>query len=317
MNVAAQNMQERSSIQRWDAKTLLADKTWRRRIPSAAILEFLALRPTLPNTTEAFVFDAARQPALMAYAREIKESIIHGTGVVLSRGLSDLELSEVEQQIFYTAFGYALGNPMTQYGLLYPIMDRGVDYTKEAVPVSMTNAETAFHTDSSSIDVNPDILGLLCENPSSNGGESQVVNALAAYEQMQAHAPDAAKILKKSFLRDVVTPGKDATRDNLLRNCFPIFSPVKRSEGVHFRYMRYWIEKGHNRAGLPLGKETLTAMDTLDAFLTSPSNVVSFQLEKGDIIWINNKTIAHNRTAYSDTEDNIRKLQRMWIETPQ
>lgn len=316
MDTIIKNNRQTESRQYWDAKTLLTDSTWKKEIPKTAISEFMALRPTLPGSADAFVFNSAKQPALVRYAKEVKAAIFEGVGLVLSKGIAPLNLSEVEQQIFYASFGYALGTPLKQYGLLYPIMDRGVDYTKKALPISMTNAETAFHTDSSSVDTNPDILGLLCENPSKLGGESQVVNALTVYEQMLTHIPEAITHLHRAFIRDVVTPGKDPTRDNLLRNCFPIFNRVDSSEGIEFRYMRYWIEKGHNRAGLPLDKNTISALDALDAFLTAPNNVVSFQMEKGDIMWLNNRTIAHNRTAYTDTPDNIRKLQRMWISAP-
>lgn len=157
--------------------------------------------------------------------------------------------------------------------------------------------------------------GYYVNNPSENGGELQIVNALTIHQQLKTNAPDALKCLEKAFTRDVVTPGKEATMENLLLNKFPIFSFSSKTGNIELRYMRYWIERGQKRAGHPLDQKTLSALDALDALLTAPNNVVSFRMQPGDIIWLNNKTIAHNRTAYKDSETNIRKLQRMWIDT--
>ncbi len=80
-----------------------------------------------------------------------------------------------------------------------------------------------------------------------------------------------------------------------------------------FRYMRYWIEKGHNKAAEPLSDRHLAVFDRLDEILKSKDQALSFQLDKCDILWVNNRTLAHNRTEYRDTPDNVRLLQRMWI----
>ena len=77
--------------------------------------------------------------------------------------------------------------------------------------------------------------------------------------------------------------------------------------------MRFWIERGQDRVGAPLGKRELAALDKLDEVLGAPENVVRFQLGKGDIAWFNNRTLAHNRDGYADSATNTRRLQRMWI----
>ena len=130
---------------------------------------------------------------------------------------------------------------------------------------------------------------------------------------MQQEDPAALEILYGSFVRDVVTPGVDKTQENLLRNRFPIFAPCARKGRIVFRYMRYWIEKGHNKAAEPLSDRHLAALDLLDKILRSNDQAVSFQLDKGDILWVNNRTLAHNRTEYRDTPQNVRLLQRIWI----
>ena len=306
-----------TNSQVWDAATLLSRDTWRHELPDQVAREFQAFCAQHPDRAQAldrFEFDPLELPALAALSREVCRGVVAGDGLAHVRGLGDLELSEAQQRLFYLAFGQAMGTPMVQYGRLYPIRDRGLDYTQSAIPVSMTNAETGFHTDSSSVDVVPDFVGLLCETPSDNGGESLVSNTLTVFRQLREEVPHVLDVLSRDLIRDVVTPGSDKNQENLLRNRFPIFAPSDRPEGLLCRYMRYWIEKGQTRAGAPLAERELAALDTLDRYLSSSRNVVSFRLEAGDILWVNNRTLTHNRREYRDTPGNQRQLQRMWIQ---
>lgn len=298
----------------WTAAELQRRGTWRCKLPDAAQSElqrFAAAQPT--PCVEDFRWQPEQWPCLVAFAQRARRQLLDGDGVLCLRGLDALDLNDAQLRCFYIAFGSALGRPMLQYGRIYPVMDRGASYKTQSVPVSMTNSETFFHTDSSAVDVVPDFVGLLCEQPSNNGGDSLVSNALRIYQTLEREHPELLATLRECKYRDVVTPGKEKTRANLLRNRFPIFEPCDREGGVLFRYMRYWIEIGHKKAGAPLNAVEVAAMDRLDDLLTQQDNVVSFRLERGDILWVNNRLLAHNRTAYHDTPDNVRRLQRMWI----
>ena len=80
-----------------------------------------------------------------------------------------------------------------------------------------------------------------------------------------------------------------------------------------FRYMRFWIEKGQAKAGEPLTDQELGALDILDELISAPEQVVRFHLEAGDVLWVNNRTLAHNRSEFQDTPENMRLLHRMWL----
>jgi len=302
----------------WTSAELEQRGTWRRELPPAVRDELLAFVDRGAATAAVdFVWRPEQWPELVAFGRAARRDLLTGDGVLCVRGLGALGLDEEAMRCFYTAMGHALGTPMLQYGRLYPVVDRGASYKTSAVPVSMTNAETAFHTDSSSVDVEPDFVGLLCETPSDHGGDSLVSNALRVYRTMQQESPELLARLEQPLIRDVVTPGLEKNRENLLRNRFPVFAPSDRAGGVLFRYMRYWIEKGQEKADQPLDDEALRALDRLDELLAAPENVVTFRLERGDILWVNNRLLAHNRTGYQDTPDNVRQLQRMWIQAPE
>ena len=299
----------------WDAATLRSRSGWRMRVPAAWVDEGLTIlfrEPgELPDLNE-FSLDIAKHPAIACFAKSLLQHLLEQEGVVWIRGLDDWGLTEGEKRLLYLALGMAMGDVVSPYGRLHSVEDRGVDYTCSAVPVSATSASTGFHTDSSSVDTCPDVVGLLCEAPSSDGGDSLISNALRAHRDLCLTDPEAIAVLQRPFIRDIVTPGCERSRPNLLRNRFPIFSG--RSHNRTFRYMRYWIEQGQRRAGLPLDLEETAALDTLDRVLSAPENVIRLRLEKGDMLFIDNRILAHNRLAYRDAPGHTRRLQRIWID---
>ena len=285
-------------------------------LPGAVVEEALAVlggRPGGAQDLDDYAFDSVDTPVLARFGHQLRERMFRGEGVCWIQGLDDWGLSEEEQRFIYVAVGLAMGEALEPYGRLYAVEDRGVDYTTSAVPVSATAAATGFHTDSSSVDTWPNIVGLLCESPGTRGGESLISNGLRAHRELRLRAPEALAILEQDFIRDVVTPGRERTRANLLRNRFPIFGG---GGAPTLRYMRYWVERGQSAAGLPLSHQQPAALDALDEVLQAAENVVQFRLERGDMLFLDNRILAHNRLAYHDSEGHMRRLQRIWISAP-
>jgi alpha-ketoglutarate-dependent taurine dioxygenase len=54
----------------------------------------------------------------------------------------------------------------------------------------------------------------------------------------------------------------------------------------------------------------------LDEMLASPENLVGLSLQRGDQLWLNNRTVAHGRERYADSPGNRRQFQRIWVEAP-
>jgi hypothetical protein len=107
--------------------------------------------------------------------------------------------------------------------------------------------------------------------------------------------------------------GVDRSLSTVANNRFPIFAWRGRPE---LRYMRYWIERGHERAGQPLADEDCAALDMLDRELNDSRNVVSFRLCRGDMLFVDNTTIAHARDAFTDDPAAPRLLVRLWFDHP-
>ena len=246
-------------------------------------------------------------------AGQIKDELQYGSGVVWLKSICNPEFNTSQKKFFYLAIGQAMGNTMGNYGRLYDVRDRGGSYKKERIPVSQTHAATGFHTDSSAQNTMPDVVALLCLQPAHTGGESLIVSAARIHEELRRTDLETLSILYREFIRDVVTPGRGKAANFLINNRFPIFSQGIHSTGVSFRYMRYWIEKGHLEANIELTGREFAALDTLDKLLNLPRLAVKFKLESGDHLWVNNHLVAHNRTQYGEDPQHPRHFIRMWI----
>jgi alpha-ketoglutarate-dependent taurine dioxygenase len=74
---------------------------------------------------------------------------------------------------------------------------------------------------------------------------------------------------------------------------------------------------GQEKAGQPLTTAQVRALDLLDRVLGDPGLRAEFSLKPGDMFFINNRWIFHNRTAFEDHPDPERRrhLVRLWLRT--
>ena len=292
----------------------------RLQMPAAVLDELrscLGRWPELLDEPASLPFIAAEWPSLCRFALELRRGLRHREGVRLVTPPPGTDLGRAERRLLYLASARALGTVMTQYGALYEVRDRGVDYQVQTVPVSQTRAPTGFHTDSSARDALPDFVGLLCEQPAvRGGGDSRFANALRIFAEMRRESPELLAALERSYVRDVVTPGAGRDLAALLHNRFPVFERVDGGDGVLFRYMRFWIERGHRHAELPLDPRALAAFDRLDELLERPDNRLELRLGTGDMVWVDNRVFAHDRSGYEDDPAQPRVLLRTWVRLP-
>ena len=286
----------------WTPTQLWAQTGWRQDASWAELVDLMqAVRETMHLPVEAL--GGVQRPAVEALAQRIRKELHQGSGVVWLRGLEGLPEPVLRRA--YALLSSRIGKPIDTYGRQYDVRDSGQSHLDLPIPVSQTRAETSFHTDSSSILVEPAVVGLLCIRPAKAGGSSLVSSLLHAHSQLDAAS---LQLLYRDYVRNIVTPGLHGA--DVFKNRFPIFR-WSAEEGLVARYMRYWIEKGHERLGWPLTAAEVQAMDRLDATLSA--NQLSFDLGTGDMVWVNNRTVAHNRTAYEDDPAKPRLLVRMWL----
>jgi alpha-ketoglutarate-dependent taurine dioxygenase len=193
--------------------------------------------------------------------------------------------------------------------LLYDVRDTGqrVEY---GARFSVTNADSSFHTDASFAAAQVDYVGLLCIRTARRGGVNQLVDGRTVVAELARKAPDVLEVLSQPFhvdQRGGVRPGEAPTAFR------PVIQPGV--NGPVFRYLRYWIEVGHEKAGEPLTREQVDALDLLDETLRRPDLRVEFSLRTGEILWLDNRWLLHSRTAFEDhPQPELRRhLVRLWL----
>ena len=308
----------RSTTAGWTAAELAADSTW--TFQADGLLE--RVLQTLgdwarerEDPAEALVAAGWTAPeawgglGVRRWAAPLVAQLERGRGVARVTGLQGLEERELE--LVFLAIGLALGAPDRTYGLLYRVRDTGASHLDRPIPVSQTRAATGMHTDSSRRAIHPRWVGLACVRPAASGGASAVASARAVHGDLLQRHPATVERLRQSFLRDVVTPGGARDQEEIRANAFPIFSGPPADPIL--RYMRYWIETGQRVAGLPLGPEALADLDRLDAALNAPRFRHEFSLEAGELLFLDNHRVAHDRTAYVEAPDSPRLMLRLWL----
>lgn len=204
-----------------------------------------------------------------------------------------------------------LGRLNGRYGKLFDVVDQGLDHTITNAPVSKTKAATGMHTDSSDARYNPDLVGLLCLQPGSRGGESLLASAIEMLERLKQRHPELESVARTPWPRDVVTPGLAQDLAAIEANAIPVFAQDE--HGPVFRYMRYWTERAMAKLGQPIPVQLTRLFDFIDADMAD--NALNFRLKRGDILLVNNRLVVHGRGAFEDAPGAARRcLVRAWVD---
>jgi alpha-ketoglutarate-dependent taurine dioxygenase len=205
-----------------------------------------------------------------------------------------------------------LGEPAEQDvggTLLYDVRDTGRDVAAGA-RFSVTNYESSFHTDNSFGETIVDYVGLLCVQTAQVGGLSQVVSGHAVLDVLERESPDVLHTLRQLFHVDRRGGLRKGESPTVRR---PVFAG--HNGGLLIRYLRYWIEAGHEKVGEPLTARERHALDVMDGVLLRRELRIELSLEPGQMFFINNRWILHNRTAFTDHPEPHRRrhLVRLWL----
>ena len=81
--------------------------------------------------------------------------------------------------------------------------------------------------------------------------------------------------------RGGVRPGESPTTQR------PVLT--RHDDEILYRYLRTWIEVGHQKVGEPVSAKQLGALDALDHTLARHDLRVEFMLRPGDMLFVNNR----------------------------
>ncbi len=241
----------------------------------------------------------------------IKDDLTNGIGFKVIRGLNIESLSREEIATIFMGIGAHIGVPRSQNAkghLLGHVRNIGADANDTNSRIYQTNQRQTFHTDSA------DVVALICLQTAQSGGESLLVSAETIYNEMLKRRPDLAKILFENIATDKrgeIEPGKKPYFS------IPIFSWYK--EKLSVIYQRQYIESAQRFEGVPaLTPQYKEALDLFDELANDPSLNISMQLEEGDMQFVHNHSMLHDRGSFIDWPqlEKRRHLLRLWLSVP-
>jgi len=291
----------------WNGDSLKSNLSWVYKLSEKeqGVLD-LALKHLNDQGLKAPMFDKKDFPIA-----EMQEGIEHilneleeGRGFILIRGLKADLYDEGELQCIYYGLGLHLGNAVKQNpkGDLLGMVTNVGDLNDKNTRVYETNAYLPYHTDLS------DVVGLLSIKKAREGGMSSLVSAATIYNTILDEAPDLLDVLYQPFYFAHLGDEKPTLS--------PIFSYHKGK--LSCRYLRQYIELGHDIEGVPLSQIQIEAMDLFDDIMHRNEVKLDMMLQPGDIQFANNYMVLHSRTGFEDYEapDRYRKLVRLWLKMP-
>ena len=236
--------------------------------------------------------------------RQYSDELENGRGFLVLRGLPVERYTEEEINILYYGIGLHMGVPVRQNpkgDLLGLVMNVG-DVTKKTTRVYETNLYLPYHSDPS------DVVGLLCVRKAKHGGLSSLVSVAAIYNEILQKHPEYLGLYYRCWYFSHLCED--------LPSLSPIFSHHQGK--LSCRYLRQYIELGHEIRQLPLSKVEIEALDLFDDIMHREDLRLSMMLEPGDLQFANNYAVLHSRNEFEDhgVHELNRKMLRLWLKMP-
>jgi hypothetical protein len=157
------------------------------------------------------------------------------------------------------------------------------------------------------------MISLACWHKAQSGGASVIVSAVTVHDEIRRRAPGLLAPLYRGYHYHRLgeqAPDEEPTTPYRV----PVFA--QRNGQLSCRYQRMGIAAGHRERGVPLTEEDVAAFNVFDEVARAPENRLSFSLERGDMIVINNYTVMHARTQFRNfpEAERQRRLIRLWLD---
>lgn len=291
----------------WRASDVINDDSWMRPLSKAHILEIEQALADVKSRGLSFPNFGKHDfvlPTLSAVLENHMAELETGLGFMLLRGIPVDRYDDDDINIIYWGLGLHMGKAVRQNpqgDLIGQVMNVG-DLTDRQTRVYETNAYLPYHTDPT------DIVGLLCIRKAKSGGISSLVSSAALYNEILAHHPEYLSCL----YRPMYYPHLGGDKPGMS----PIFSYHQGQ--LTCRYLRQYLELGHDMMGAPLSAIEREAFDLIDSIIHDESMRINMLMEPGDLQLVNNYVVMHSRTSFEDFDDiqQRRKKLRLWLRTP-
>lgn len=243
-------------------------------------------------------------PVLGTKLAQAADELENGRGFFLLRGLNVDQYTEAELSAIYFGIGLHMGTPVGQNprGDILGAVENVGDINDKNTRVYETNANLPFHSDPS------DVVALLCLRKAKQGGLSSLISVASIYNAILANHREYLGLYYQYF--------HYAHLCEDLPSLSPLFS--YHEDKLSCRYLRQYIELGHEIMASPLSTVELEALNIFDRVAQQPELRLDMMLEPGDMQFANNYMVLHSRTGFEDYDElaKRRKLLRLWLKMP-
>jgi hypothetical protein len=250
-------------------------------------------------------------PSLGPVLDRLRDEVLNGRGFVLLRGLAVERRPIVESAAAYWGIGTYFGNARSQNAMghvLGHVRDLGLSSRDPNVRIYQTTERQNFHTDSC------DIVALLCLKTARSGGLSSLTSSMAIYNVMRQRYPDLVWRLFQAMPTDrrgEVPEGKRPWFETPVYNDYQGF--------LSAIYAPHYVRSSQRFPEAPrLSTEDIAALDCFDALAEDAALRLDMEFRPGDLQFVHNHTVLHDRTAFEDWPEPERKrhLLRLWLAAP-
>ena len=295
----------------WVGPELAVRSDWIEVLDARELEELAAAcEPWMNNSSEFANLKKAQFPIphLASRIERTLTELLDGRGFVLWRGLPVEHWGRRRSAIAFYGLGAHLGNAVSQNAqghVLGHVRDVGLSSDDPNVRIYQTRERQTFHTDSA------DIVGLLCLQTARSGGASALVSSATLYNELRARRPDLAPWLFAPIATD--------RRGEVPTGAKPYFEiPVFNwfAGRLSAIYQRQYIDSAQRFADAPrLMPEQIEALDLLDELTDDPTLHLTMELQPGDMQFVHNHALLHDRTAFVDWPEPERRrhLMRLWL----
>ncbi len=299
----------------WRAETLLdndglvkLDANCQAEIDRAAAE--LAVNP-LP--VEVLKVSDVEMPSCQATMARVRVQLEDGIGfAVVDRLPVERFDRDISRKLYWLLMSMT-GRPVAQAWtgtMVYDVLDTGKKSTAgSGIRSSKTNGGQSYHCDNT-FNLPPDFVGLLCLQTAKKGGTSGLISLETVYNLLLEEFPEYLPRLYQPFYYD--RQGEHAP-DDLRWSYKPVFESDGDRINAYFNPRR--VEHGYEMLGLEMDDETRRAINALQRVSERSGLGKDFIFERGQIQIVNNKRLAHRRTAFRDWPEPERRrhLVRMWL----
>jgi alpha-ketoglutarate-dependent taurine dioxygenase len=312
LSVARRPIEGQSAWVRADIRT----EDWRVELDAACLDEIRRTVDELrayPLPTVVLGPDGFAMPACHAAMARARQTLAAGVRFTIVDRLPLDEMNAAEATMIYWLLASMIARPVAQKldgTLIYDVLDTGA----EALPGSgvrpdKTSIEIRFHNDNAYNTTPPDQVGLLCLQQAMRGGHSRVISFHTAYNEMRARFPDRLARLYEPFWFD--------RQREFHAGESPIFAaPVfEEGEALKARFSVHQINSGYALNGEPVDAAGAAALGAMLDIFEDEALSIDFDLEPGQMQFVDNRALGHSRTAFVDWPEPEKKrhLVRLWL----